>query len=205
MKRENFDRIIDGLLMACQQIAEERFSSADGILYLTQKQRETLIKHSEYLARVARESVACPLGATDLDSSTEEPSSLEGMDAELEYSILRGKNLLKQLTEDGRTPIEKEVIATLSTEDIEAMIMASVEDDVDQETIENLLEIDILRKPDRGGVLPPVRCFHYRECIGITLCDKGGRYSLIDEGECDGCPNYCIASWDLERYHREHQ
>ena len=42
----------------------------------------------------------------------------------IEYVDFRGKNLLLRLTKDGIKPIDKEAIATLSTEDIEAMIIA---------------------------------------------------------------------------------
>ena len=68
---------------------------------------------------------------------------------EVEYTILRGKNLLKRLTKDGTEPIGKEVIATLLTEDIEAIIsvITNVEDNIASETLRNLLDEDLRRVP----------------------------------------------------------
>ena len=111
---------------------------------------------------------------------------------ENEYIDLRGKNLLSRLTENGTKPIDKEVIATLSTEDIEAMIIAirAVNNEKSYQTLSNLLEEDLRRVPDAGIVVPP--CFHYWEGEGIELCDYGGRYSVIEKEQCESCPNYCV-------------
>ena len=111
---------------------------------------------------------------------------------ENEYTDLRGKNLLSRLTENGTKPIAKEVIATLSTEDIEAMIVAIrvVKDEITVQTLNNLLEEDLQRVPDAGIVVPP--CFHYWEGEGIELCDYGGRYSVIEKEQCERCPHYCV-------------
>lgn len=111
---------------------------------------------------------------------------------ENEYMDLRGKNLLSRLTENGTKPIDKEVIATLSTEDIEAMIVAirAVKDEITVQTLNNLLEEDLRRVPDAGIVVPP--CFHYWEGEGIELCDYGGRYSVIEKVQCERCPHYCV-------------
>ena len=111
---------------------------------------------------------------------------------ENEYTDLRGKNLLSRLTKDGTKPIDKEVIATLSTEDIEAMIVAvrAVDDEISYRTLSNLLEEDLRRVPDAGIVVPP--CFHYWEGEGIELCDYGGCYSVIEKVQCERRPHYCV-------------
>ena len=111
---------------------------------------------------------------------------------ETEYINLRGKNMLMRLTENGTKPLDKEVIATLSTEDIEAMIVAmrAVNDDVAYKTLSNLLEEDLSRVPDAGIVLPT--CFHYWDGDGIELCDYGGVYSVIEKEQCESCPNYRV-------------
>ena len=111
-----------------------------------------------------------------------------------EYYNLRGKNLWKRLTEDGTKPIAKEVVATLSTEDIEALILATrptgAGDNVANETLHFLLEEDLRRNPNGEPVNPP--CYHYWKMDGIHLCDNGGSYSVIDKEDCDNCPNYCV-------------
>ena len=111
---------------------------------------------------------------------------------ENEYIDLHGKNLLSRLTENGTKPIDKEVVATLSTEDIEAMIVAIrvVKDEITVQTLNNLLEEDLRRVSDAGIVVPP--CFHYWEGEGIELCDYGGRYSVIEKEQCERCPHYCV-------------
>lgn len=108
------------------------------------------------------------------------------------YYNLHGKKLLMCLTENGSKPIDKVVIATLSTEDIEAMIIAirAVNDEKSYQTLSNLLEEDLRRVPDAGIVVPP--CFHYWEGAGIELCDYGGSYSEIEKEQCESCPNYCV-------------
>lgn len=114
-----------------------------------------------------------------------------------EYINLRGKNLLKQLTENGKKPIEKEVVATLSTEDIEALILAirSASDN----TLSTLLEEHLRREPEGSAVVMPP-CFHYWDGEGLELCDFGGSYSVIDKEQCENCPNYCVLNLDWERY-----
>ena len=111
---------------------------------------------------------------------------------ETEYINLRGKNMLMRLTENGTKPLDKEVIATLSTEDIEAMIVAmrAVNDDVTYQTLSNLLEEDLSRMPDTGIVVRP--CFHYWDGDGVELCDYGGIYSVIEKEQCERCPHYCV-------------
>ena len=111
---------------------------------------------------------------------------------EHEYINLRGKNLLKRLTEGGTKPIDREIIATLSTEDIEAMIVAirTVKDEITIESLGNLLEENLRRVPDAGIAVPP--CFHYWDCQGIELCDYGGSYSVIEKEQCESCPHYCV-------------
>ena len=111
---------------------------------------------------------------------------------EPEYMNLRGKNLVMRLTENGTKPIDREVIATLSTEDIEAMIVAirTVKDEITVKSLSNLLEEDLQRVPDAGIVVPP--CFHYWEAEGIELCDYGGSYSVIEKEQCESCPHYCV-------------
>ena len=121
-----------------------------------------------------------------------------------------GKSLFDKLTNNGTEAISKEVIASLPIEDIEAMILAivSVEDRVALDTLNNLLEEDLIRNahiPDVGIAMPPVRCFHRWEGVGVDLCDLGGGFSIIEEGQCDKCENFCIGSWDLERYQRERE
>ena len=118
---------------------------------------------------------------------------------EHEHIYLRGKNLLNRLTGDGTKPIDKGVIATLSTEDIEAMIVAirTVKDDITVKALSNLLEEDLRRVPDAGMVEPP--CFHYWDGCGMELCDYGGRYSIIEKEQCQSCPNYCVMFWGEKR------
>ena len=118
--------------------------------------------------------------------------SKEDVTMETEYINLRGKNLLMSLTENGAKPIDREVIATLSTEDMEAMIVAirEVNDDVSYKTLSNLLEEDLSRVPDAGIVLP--HCFHYWDGDGIELCDYGGIYSVIEKEQCESCTNYRV-------------
>ena len=118
--------------------------------------------------------------------------SKEDAKMETEYINLRGKNLLISLTQDWTKPIDKAVIATLSTEDIEAMIVAirAVNDDISYKTLSSLLEEDLSRVPDAGIVVRP--CFHYWDGDGIELCDYGGIYSVIEKEQCESCPDYRV-------------
>ena len=111
---------------------------------------------------------------------------------EREYYNLRGQNLWKKLTEDGTKPIDKEVIATLSTEDIEALILATRPsgDDVSTKSLYILLEEDLRREPDGERVNPP--CFYYWKIDNLHLCERGGSYSVIEKEDCENCPNYRV-------------
>ena len=51
--------------MAFHHIADERLSSVDGTLYLTKEQKDIFVKHTEHLARIARESKVSSQGAVD--------------------------------------------------------------------------------------------------------------------------------------------
>lgn len=113
---------------------------------------------------------------------------------EKEYN-LRGKQLLKTHTDEGTKPIDKDVIATLSNEDIEALILAirSVKDDVSFRTLHNLLEEDLRREPEAADDVPP--CFYYWDGIVIELCDYDGNYSIIEKEKCKDCPHYGVLAW----------
>lgn len=73
MEQEKFEKMLDHLITTFYYITEEKFATDDGALYLTQEQKNVFVKHSEHLARIARESKVRPHGASDLDSPTEEP------------------------------------------------------------------------------------------------------------------------------------
>ena len=120
----------------------------------------------------------------------------------MNYNTL-GEELLQRLTENGTKPIDKEIVAALSTDEIEALIIAirAVENKQTTDTLGNLLDEHLRREPYTGGgfQLPP--CFHRWQGSGIDLCDKNGGYALIEEGQCENCPDYCVLNLDWERYH----
>lgn len=114
-----------------------------------------------------------------------------------------GEKLFNRLTENGTKAINKEVVATLSTEEIEALIIAirAVENKQTYETLSNLLDEHDRREPYIDSFqLPP--CFHYWDGAGLELCDFGGNYSVIDKTQCVNCPNYCVLNLDWERYQK---
>ena len=119
----------------------------------------------------------------------------------MEYNTL-GKELLRRLTEDGKKPIDKQIVATLSTEEIEALIIAirSVENEKTNQTLSNLLDEHLQREPESsvGMIFPP--CFYYWGGEGLDLCDFGGSYSIIEKSKCENCHNYCVSTFDLDRY-----
>ena len=121
----------------------------------------------------------------------------------MNYNIL-GEELLKRLTEDGTKPIDKEVIATLSTDEIEALIIAirAIENERTYQTLSNLLDEHLRREPasEGGFIVPP--CVHHWEVPGIELCDNGGGYAVIEAGQCENCPNYRVFNLDWERYQK---
>lgn len=114
------------------------------------------------------------------------------MKMDREYYNLRGKNLWKQLTNNGMKPIDKEVIATLSNEDIEALILATrpTEEEATVKSLSLLLEEDLLRNPNGDRINPP--CFYYWDIDGVHLCERGGSYAVIEKEDCENCQNYRV-------------
>ena len=77
MEQAQFNKMLDNLLMSFYYIAQEKLSSDDSTLYLTQEQKEVFVKHAEHLARIARESKVSSHAATDLNSPTQKPNIQE--------------------------------------------------------------------------------------------------------------------------------
>ena len=108
---------------------------------------------------------------------------------ENEYCKLHGMNLLMSLTENGTKPIDKEVVAALSNEEIEAMIVAvsAANEELSINSQDDLQE-EKRWVSDTGRTIPP--CFYYWDLMGSELCAYGGNFSVIVKGQCDGCSNY---------------
>lgn len=106
-----------------------------------------------------------------------------------DYNNLYGKKLLMRLTENGTKPIDKEFFATLSNEEIEAMIVAvrAAKEELSVNSPDDPQD-KVLWVSDTGRTVPP--CFFYWDLIVCELCAYGGNYCVIEKGQCDVCPNY---------------